>query len=71
MAVEGHLGLVVDPHVTVVQRPPEIAEQAEPLRRVGVLLRLVHLDAAAAALGMGHGDVGPAQKRFSIGRVVR
>jgi hypothetical protein len=50
---------------------PELAAQTEPLRRVGVLLRLVHLDAAAAALGMGHGDVGPAQKRFSIGRVVR
>jgi hypothetical protein len=60
IAVEGHLGLIVEPHLTGLEAPPEIV-----LRLVSVVLGLEHVlrehDVAGAAvlLGPPHGGVGP------------
>ncbi len=70
-AVEGHLRLVVQLHLAGLQGPPQVPEQPDPVRRVGVLGFVVLGDAAAAALGVAHRDVGPAQQRLGVLGVLR
>lgn len=66
MAVEADLGLVVQLHVTGVQRTAQIAQQAEPVGGVAVALGLVHLHARAVPLRLVHRDVRPPQQSFRV-----
>ncbi len=65
-AVEGHLGLVVQLDLAGLQGPPQIAQQSDPVRGVGVLGLVVLLDRGAAALRVPHRHVGAAQQRLGV-----
>ncbi|CAM5310249.1 hypothetical protein STANM309S_02206 [Streptomyces tanashiensis] len=70
LAVEADLRLVVEFDLAGVEGAAEVTEEAEPVGRVGVALGLVDLDAGAVALGLVHGDVGPAQQALGVEGVV-
>lgn len=71
LAVEADLRLVVELHLTGVQRAPQIPEEPEPVRGVAVALRLVHLHARTVALGLVHRHVRAPEQPFGVQRVVR
>ncbi len=70
LPVEADLGLVVQLDLVGVQRPAQVAEETEPVRRVGVPLGLVDLDPGAVPLRLVHRHVGAAQQPFGVQRVV-
>ena len=70
LAVEADLGLVVQLHLAGVQRPAQVAEEAEPVGGVAVPLGLVHLDARTVPLRLVHRDVRAAQQPLGVQRVV-
>ncbi|OSY51956.1 hypothetical protein BG846_02418 [Streptomyces fradiae ATCC 10745 = DSM 40063] len=70
VAVEADLGLVVQLHLARVEGAAQVAEEAEPVGRVGVPLGLVHLDAGAVALRLVHGHVGALEEPLRVEGVV-
>ena len=65
------LRLVVEDQLAGADRRAQLAEQLQPLRRVGVALGRVRLDAGARALGVVHRDVGALDERVHVGAVLR
>ncbi len=70
LAVEPDLRLVVQFHLTGVQRAPQITEEAEPVRGVAVPLGLVDLHTRPVALGLVHRHVSTPEQPFRVQRVV-
>ena len=68
--LERHLRLVVQDELVALDRAPQLAEEAQPGRRVRVALGRVGLDAALAALGVVHRDVGALHQRRHVGAVL-
>ncbi len=70
LTVETDLGLVVQLHLVRVERPPQIPQQAQPVRGVGVPLGLVDLYARTVPLRLVHRDVRAAQQSLGVEGVV-
>ena len=69
-AAERDLGLEVQDELVVVEGVAQLAQELEPLGRVGVARGRVGLDVRARALGLVHRHVGVAQERRDVLAVV-
>ena len=70
VALERDLRLVVQDELVALDRAPQLAQEAEPGRRVGIALGRVGLDAALGALGVVHRDVGALDQRRDVAPVL-
>jgi hypothetical protein len=66
---QGHLGLVVQAQLTMLDRMAQLAQQRQMLLLAGVELRIIDRVADLAALGDIHRDVGVAHQGLRVRRM--